>query len=138
MLHLTCSTLPRGFGPQKNTPASAGAWIFRMDLNMASQLGRPKLVAARNPVMVSVSAFASLIMMLVASSDLILAVRYYGNCQMNRINAIPALLTVCISMWLSKSCASIAMSNDRNHSKDPKSRQTQKKYTFWSRVFCCG
>lgn len=79
MLHLTCSTLPKAFGPQKNTPASAGAWIFRMDLKIASQLGRPKLVAARSPVMVSVSAFASLIMMLVASSDLILAVRYYRN-----------------------------------------------------------
>lgn len=47
-----------------------------MDLKMASQFGRPKLVGARNPVMVSFSASASLIMMFVASSDLILAVRY--------------------------------------------------------------
>jgi hypothetical protein len=44
---------------------------------MASQLGRPKLVGARRPVMVSVSALASLIIMFVASSDWILAVRYY-------------------------------------------------------------
>lgn len=50
-----------------------------MDLKMASQFGRPKLVAARNPVMVSVSALASLIMMLVASSDLMLAVRYWSG-----------------------------------------------------------
>lgn len=42
-----------------------------------SQLGRPKFVGARKPVMASCSAFASLIMMFVASSGLILAVRYY-------------------------------------------------------------
>ena len=42
--------------------------------------------------------------------------------------------TVWISIWLSISWDSIAMSKDLNHSKDPKSRQTQKKYTFRRRV----
>jgi hypothetical protein len=42
-----------------------------------SQFGRPKFVGARRPVMASCSALASLIMMLVASSALIFAVRYY-------------------------------------------------------------
>ena len=77
MLHLECSWLPNTCGPQKNTPASAGEWILRIDLNTASQLGRPKLVGARSPVIVSLSALASLSIMFVASSGLILAVRYY-------------------------------------------------------------
>lgn len=78
MLHLTCNMLPKGFGPQKNTPASAGAWIFRIDRKIMSQCGRPKFVGARRPVMVSWSALASLIMILVASSERSLAVRYFS------------------------------------------------------------
>lgn len=42
-----------------------------------SQFGRPKFVGARRPVIVSCGALASLIIMFVASSGLILAVRYY-------------------------------------------------------------
>ena len=42
-----------------------------------SQFGRPKFVGARSPVMASRSELTSLIMMLVASSGLIFAVRYY-------------------------------------------------------------
>lgn len=76
ILHLVCNRLPSTLGPQKNTPASAGAWSLRIDLKMASQLGRPKFVGARRPVIVSWSAEASLIMMLVASSNKIFAVRY--------------------------------------------------------------
>ena len=44
-----------------------------------SQFGRPKFVGARRPVIVSCGALASLIMMFVASSGLILAVRYYPS-----------------------------------------------------------
>lgn len=77
ILHLTCNKLPNCFGPQKKTPASAGAWILRIDLNTASQFGRPKFVGARRPVIVSRSESASLIIMFVASSDLMFAVRYY-------------------------------------------------------------
>lgn len=76
MLHLMCSWLPSTFGPQKNTPASAGLWILRMPRNTASQFGRPKFVGARRPVIVSLSPSASLIMMFVASSGWILAVKY--------------------------------------------------------------
>ena len=76
MLHLTCSTLPSGFGPQKKTPASEGACILRIDLKTKSQFGLPKLVGARSPVMASFLALASLSMMFVASSGFILAVRY--------------------------------------------------------------
>lgn len=47
-----------------------------MDLKMRSQLGRPKEVSARRPVMASAEALWLLIMMLVASSVLIFAVRY--------------------------------------------------------------
>lgn len=36
-------------------------------------------------------------------------------------------LTLRISIWLSISCDSIAMSNDLNHSNEPKSLHTQKK-----------
>lgn len=50
-----------------------------MDRKIMSQLGRPKFVGARSPVMVSWSALASFIMILVASSLLIFAVRYYGT-----------------------------------------------------------
>lgn len=44
-----------------------------------SQFGRPKFVGARRPVIVSCGALASLIMMFVASSGLILAVKYYPS-----------------------------------------------------------
>ena len=43
---------------------------------MASQLGRPKLVGDRSPVIASVSASALLSCMFITSSGLILAVRY--------------------------------------------------------------
>lgn len=81
MLHLTCSVEPNALGPQKKTPASAGECIFRIDLKIISQLGRPKFVGARSPVMASCSALASLIMIFVASSILILAVRYCMDSQ---------------------------------------------------------
>ncbi len=81
VLHFRCNWLPSGFGPQKNTPASAGAWILRIPLKTASQFGRPKFVGVRRPVIVSVSVLASLIMMFSASSGLISAVRYYRQRQ---------------------------------------------------------
>lgn len=68
---------------QKKTPASLPVWILRMDLNTISQFGRPKLVGARRPVMASRSELASLIMILVASSGLIFAVRYYMSLAMS-------------------------------------------------------
>ena len=98
-----------------------------MDLKIMSQFGRPKFVGARRPVMVSCSALASLIMMLVASSALILAVRYWKNVSKEICRGDYRALTVWISMWSSISCASIASSSDLNHSKDPKSLQIQKK-----------
>ena len=55
---------------------SPGACILRMERKIAFQFGLPKFVGARRPVMASWSALASLIMMFVASSDLIFAVRY--------------------------------------------------------------
>ena len=58
MLHFACKVLPRPLGPQKKTPASAGAWIFRMHLNTASQFGRPKDVGVLRPEMASTSASA--------------------------------------------------------------------------------
>src|SRR5271170_6334880 len=73
-----CSWLPRGFGPQKNTPASPGLWIFLTPRKIASQLGLPKFVGARNPVMASPpEEEESLSMMFVASDGEILAVRCY-------------------------------------------------------------
>ena len=72
-----CSCDPRTLGPQKKTPASVGLWIDLIPLKIWSQLGRPKFVGARSPVMASFSAFASLIIIFVASSGLIFAVKYY-------------------------------------------------------------